>query len=94
MLLAALWLTWIAWRRLGPAFGLYSLATIALVLLSPPKYFPLASFPRYLLGDFPVFLALAGLVRDRPRAREAVLWTFAGVGAVAAVAFSRGVWVG
>jgi hypothetical protein len=94
LLLAALWLTWVAWRRLGLAFGLYSLATIALVLLSPPRYFPLASFPRYLLGDFPVFLALAALVRERPLARDAVLWTFAAVGAVAAVAYSRGVWVG
>jgi hypothetical protein len=94
LLLAALWLTWVAWRRLGLAFGLYSLATIALVLLSPPRYFPLASFPRYLLGDFPVFLALAALIRDRPLARDAVLWAFAAVGAVAAVAYSRGVWVG
>jgi len=94
LLLAALWLTWVAWRRLGLAFGLYSLATIALVLLSPPRYFPLASFPRYLFGDFPVFLALAGLLRGRPRARDAVLWSFAAVGAVAAVAYSRGVWVG
>jgi mannosyltransferase PIG-V len=94
LLLAALWLTWVAWKRLGVAFGLYSLTTIALVLLSPPKYFPLASFPRYLLGDFPIFLALASLVRDRPRARDALLWGFAAVGGVAAVAYSRGVWVG
>jgi hypothetical protein len=94
LLLGALWLTWVAWKRLGTAFGLYSLGTLALVLLSPPRYFPLASFPRYLLGDFPVFLALGALVRRRPRARDAVLWTFAAVGAVAAVAYSRGVWVG
>jgi len=94
LLLASLWLTWVAWKRLGLAFGLYSLATIALVLLSPPRYFPLASFPRYLLGDFPVFIALAALVRDRPRAREVVLCAFAAAGAIAAVAYSRGVWVG
>ncbi|HEX6699357.1 MAG TPA: mannosyltransferase family protein [Gaiellaceae bacterium] len=94
LLLAAIALTWVAWKRLGPAFGLYSVATLALVLLSPPKYFPLASFPRYLLGDFPVFLALAALVQGRPRLREVVLCAFAAVGAVAAVAYSRGVWVG
>jgi hypothetical protein len=94
VLLAALGLTWSAWRRLGPAFGLYSLTTIALVLLSPPRYFPLASFPRYLLGDFPIFLALAALVQGRPRAREILLCGFAAIGAVAAVAYSRGVWVG
>ena len=94
VLLAALALTWSAWRRLGAAFGLYSLTTIALVLLSPPRYFPLASFPRYLLGDFPIFLALAALVQGRPRAREILLCGFAAVGAVAAVAYSRGIWVG
>lgn len=94
LLLAAFALTWVAWRRLGAAFGLYSLATLAVILLSPPSYFPLASFPRYLLADFPVFLALAALVRDRPRARQIVLCGFAAVGAVAAVAYSRKVWVG
>jgi Mannosyltransferase (PIG-V) len=94
LLLAALALTWVAWKRLGPAFGLYSLATLALVLLSPPPYFPLASFDRYLLADFPVFLALAALLRDHPRARQIVLFTFAAVGAVAAVGYSRKVWIG
>jgi mannosyltransferase PIG-V len=94
LLLAALGLTWVAWKRLGPAFGLYSLATLALILLSPPAYFPLASFPRYLLADFPVFLVLAALLRDHPRARQIVLFTFAAVGAVAAVGYSRKVWIG
>jgi hypothetical protein len=94
LLLAALVLTWVAWKRLGAAFGLYSLATLALVLLSPPAYFPLASFDRYLLADFPVFLALAALLRDHPRARQIVLFTFAAVGAVAAVGYSRKVWIG
>lgn len=94
LLVAALVLTWVAWKRLGPAFGLYSLTTLALVLLSPPPYFPLASFDRYLLVDFPVFLALAAVLRDHPRARQIVLFTFAAVGAVAAVGYSRKVWIG
>ena len=94
LLVAALVLTWVAWKRLGAAFGLYSLATLALILLSPPPYFPLASFDRYLLVDFPVFLALASVLRDHPRARQIVLFTFAAVGAVAAVGYSRKVWIG
>jgi len=94
LLLVAIALTWVAWKRLGPAFGLYSLATLALILLSPPPYFPLASFDRYLLVDFPVFLALASVLRDHPRARQIVLFTFAAVGAVAAVGYSRKVWIG
>jgi hypothetical protein len=94
VLVSAIGLTWVAWRRLGAAYGLYSAATIALVLLSTPRYFPLASVPRYLLADFPLFMALAALLRDRPRTREVVLFTFACVGAVAAVAYSRKVWIG
>ena len=94
MLLPALWLTWVAWRRLGRALGLYAVAVAVFVLSSTVDAFPLASFPRYLLGDFPVFLALAALVQGRPRARDALLWSFAAVGGVAAVAYSRGVWVG
>jgi len=77
-----------------PAFVLYSVATLFLVLLSPPAYFPLASFDRYLLADFPLFLALAAVLRDHPRARQIVLFTFAAVGAVAAIGYSRKVWIG
>ena len=39
------------------------------------------------------FLALASLTLDRPRARDAVLAAFAALGAVAAAAFARGIWV-
>jgi hypothetical protein len=54
---------------------------------------PLLSFPRYVLGNFPVFIALASTLEDRPRARQAVLITFAAVSAVAAVAFARKTWI-
>ena len=94
LLLAAIALTWVAWRRLGAAFGLYSLTTLVVLLSSTVTWFPLASLPRYLLADFPLFLALASLTLDRPRARTIVLCSFAAVGAVAAVAFSRHVWIG
>ena len=67
---------------------------ITLILIAPPPYFPLASFPRYLLGDFPLFLALAALLETRPRARTCVLFGFSAVGAVAAVAYSRKIWIG
>jgi hypothetical protein len=93
LLLAVLALTWVAWRRLGPALGLYSLAYVAVVLSSPVSYFPLVSLPRFILGDFPLFLALASLTEGRPRARELVLTSFAAIGAVAAVGFSRHAWV-
>jgi hypothetical protein len=93
VLAGTLWLTWVAWRRLGLAYGLYSAATLAIVLSVPAEGFPLVSLPRFLLADFPLFLALAALTLDRPRAREVTLCTFAALGAVAAAAFARGVWI-
>jgi hypothetical protein len=89
----ALWLTWVAWKRLGAAFGAYSAATLAIVLSAPAEGFPLVSLPRFLLVDFPLFLALASLTLERPRWRDAVLVTFAALGAAATVAFARGIWI-
>jgi hypothetical protein len=86
LLVAAAWLTWVAWRRLGAAYGVYSLATLVIVLSSPAAVVPLVSLPRFLLADFPLFVVLAPY-------RRALVPVFAAVGAVAAVAFSRGVWV-
>ena len=93
LLAAAAWLTWVAWRRLGAAFGAYSAATLAIALTEPAEGFPLVSLPRFLLADFPLFLALASLTLERPRARDAVIAVFAALGAVAAAAFARGIWI-
>lgn len=93
LLVLAGWLTWVAWRRVGAAYGAYSAATLAVVLSVPATGFPLVSLPRFLLADFPLFLAAAALVAERPRARDAVVAALAALGAAAAVAFSRGVWV-
>lgn len=89
----AFWLTWVAWKRLGAAFGAYSAATLAIVLSAPAEGFPLVSLPRFLLVDFPLFLALASLTLERPRWRDAVLVSFAAIGALAAAAFARGIWI-
>ena len=93
LLVAAVWLTWVAWQRLGAAFGAYSAATLAIALSAPAEGFALVSLPRFLLVDFPLFLALASLTLDRPRARDGVLAAFAALGAVAAAAFARGIWI-
>jgi hypothetical protein len=93
LLVAALWLTWVVWQRLGPALGLYAISIQIILLSAPVDVVPLASYPRYLLYDFPLFIALAAVLRDRPRAREATLIGFAALGAVAAVAFSHGIWI-
>ena len=93
VLVAALWLTWVVWQRLGPALGLYAISIQIVLLSAPVDVVPLASYPRYLLYDFPLFIALAAVLRDRPRAREATLIGFATLGGVAAVAFSHGIWI-
>ncbi len=93
LLAGAVWLTWVAWTRLGAAFGAYSAATLAVVLSAPAEGFPLVSLPRFLLVDFPLFLALAAVTLDRPRARDGVIAAFAALGAVAAAAFARGIWI-
>ena len=93
LLVAAIWLTVLAWRRLGAAFGLYSAATIAIFLSSPAQFVPLVSEPRFLLSDFPLFVVLGSLAVERPRLRPWLWCGFAAVGGIAAVAFSRGSWV-
>jgi hypothetical protein len=86
LLLLGAWLTCLVWRRLGTAYGLYSLATLVIVISSPAAVVPLVSLPRFLLADFPLFIVLA------PYART-VAPVFAAVGAAAAVAFAHGAWV-
>jgi hypothetical protein len=93
LLIAALWLTWVTWRRVGAAFALYSLALIAIVLSSPADLVPLVSLPRFLLADFPLFLALAALAGTRPRLRSSLLVGFATIGGAAAAAFAHHAWI-
>jgi hypothetical protein len=93
LLVAASWLTLVAWRRFGAAYGLFSLTYLLIVLTSPADLVPLVSLPRFLLGDFPLFLALAAFVESRPQARTAVVVGFAATGGAAAAAFAHHVWV-
>jgi len=65
-----------AWRRLGAPYGIFVLASIALPLASPASTFPLLSMPRFVLGVFPVFIALGALV-ERPRANVIGVAVFA-----------------
>ena len=93
LLVAAAGLTWVAWKRLGVAFGLYSIAVIAIILSTPTAVVPLVSLPRLLIADFPLFIALAAVVATRPRLRLGIIIGFAAIGGIAAVAFSRGAWI-
>src|SRR5437870_639409 len=66
----------VAWRRLGAAYGVFVLASVALPLSSPASNFPLLSMPRFVLGVFPVFVALGAVIRSA-RANAIVLSVFA-----------------
>ena len=93
LLAATVALTVVAWRRFGPALGVYSATYLALLLSTVATGFPLVSFPRFVVADFPLFMALAALLVERPRARTITLVAFGAVGGVACVAFSRFNWV-
>ncbi len=93
LLVSAAGLTWVVWKRLGAAFGVYSTAVIAIVLSTPAEVVPLVSIPRFFIADFPLFIALALVAEPRPRLRLGIIIAFAAVGGIAAVGFSRGIWI-
>ncbi len=55
----------IAWRRIGAAYGLYTLTSVALPLTFVSDKVPLWSMQRVVVVVFPAFMALATLVRSR-----------------------------
>ena len=92
-LVPVVWLTWVAWRRLGPALGLYAVTTLVVILSVPSEGFPLVSMPRFMLTDFPALIALAAVIQGRPRLRTGVLVGLGALSAAAGIAFSREVWI-
>ncbi len=82
----------VAWRRLGAAFGLFALASLAIPLSTPTNDFPLLSIPRFGLGVFPVFLALACLGR-RPRVDRGVVIASSLLLGLAIGRWALGLWV-
>ena len=93
LLVPLTWLSWVAWRRLGHALGLYAAATLIVILSVPSQGFPLVSMPRFVLTDFPVLIALAATIHERPRLRTGVLVALGAASAAAGIAFSRDVWI-
>jgi hypothetical protein len=93
LLVGACVLTWLCWKIVNRAAALYSAATIILFLSAPAAVVPLVSEPRFLIGDFPLFVTLAVLSADRPRLRTAVIASFAAAGLVAGVGFAHGIWI-
>ena len=64
----------VVFRRLPFAYGLFALLSLLLPLLEPSDGHPLYSFHRFTLVIYPLFMALAIVLRKRP----ALLWTWVG----------------
>jgi hypothetical protein len=92
-LAGAIALTVVAYRRLGLAFALYSVAILAIITSAPGRSIPLHSMVRLLMADFPLFMAGAALVSGRPQLRTGVLVTLGALSALAGAAFARKLWV-
>lgn len=82
----------VVWRRLGPAFGLFVVVSLALPLSAPTEDYPLLSLPRFGLGAFPLFLAL-GAVSDDRRLRTPLIWVSAILLGMSIVRWSSGAFV-
>jgi hypothetical protein len=95
LLAAAVFLTVVVFQRLGLALGLYSAGYLAIAVSSPVSgnQEVLQSMARFLLCDFPLFIAGASLLAGSPRARSVVIISFAALGGAACLLFSRGAWV-
>lgn len=76
-----------AWRRLPFAYLAYTLALLAETLSYPTQGEPLASFPRYVIVMFPIFIGWSTLLAPRRRLTAGVI----GISALLLVAGS-GLW--
>lgn len=66
--------TILAFRRLGPSYGLYSAALLFFMLLPASDQKPLFSFMRYTLAFFPTFMILAQAAKN-PWIHRLVVYT-------------------
>jgi hypothetical protein len=72
-LLAVLWMAW-HWRTIAPSLTVF--AAVAWLMGTSVVYW--LSVPRYEMTVVPIYLALADITRDRPRARSVILAVSAG----------------
>lgn len=63
----------LSWRRVPFAYFLYAVVALAQSLAYPSSIEPLASFPRYMLVIFPLFMGWGAKLADKPVARRTTL---------------------
>jgi len=82
----------VAWRKLGAAYGVMALVAVIAPTAAPTHAYPLLSMPRFGLGAFPIFIALALLCRTA-RITHAVVGASAVLLGVATVQWALWQWV-
>jgi hypothetical protein len=81
-----------AWRRFGAPYGIFVFGSLLLPLSAPTEDWPLLSMPRFGLGLFPIFLALAAL-GAHPRVHVAIVSLSSFMLALALVQWGLWAWV-
>jgi len=80
-LIAFAWLAVEAWRRLGAAYGVFSVISLLIPISAPTGRWPLLSLPRFGVTIFPFFIVLA-LIGAKRSTNTAIIWTSAVLAAV------------
>ena len=80
-------------RRLPLAYGVYTLAALALPLSSPVPSQPLMSLPRFLVVLFPLTIWLGAWLGERPRLQRPAILVSASLMALFVAQFSTWHWV-
>jgi hypothetical protein len=83
----------VCWRRLPASYTVFALVSLLLPLSYPTHSTPLLSLPRFVLVDFPLFIALAVVLVKRPLARWAVLAAMVAGLLLLTTIFANGMWV-
>lgn len=83
----------VCWRRLPAAYTVFAAASLLLPLSYPTHATPLLSMPRFVLVDFPLFVALAVMVVRRPIARWVMMTVFVAGMVLLTTLFANGMWV-
>jgi hypothetical protein len=91
-LIVFLTLTVVVWRRLGVAYGVFAIVSLAIPLSFPGSEQPLGSLPRFGVVIFPLFIALGTLGRTSNRHTLIVAVSAAFLG-VATVQWTLSQWV-
>ena len=92
-LVVALVLLVLCWRRLPASYTLFAIATLLLPLSYPSRGIPLLSMPRFVLVDFPLFVALACVLVPHRVTRWAILAVMAVLMVVLTATYAMDMWV-